>query len=249
MVSGGRRCAAAPQHRRSRLILSALTVHFRDIKDILANVMTLWFFATPIIYYWKFAPPAIRRVSGSESLYAPGDLVSGDPVLPGRFRPLEVAAGARRRLGAAVPVRILSVRSPARLFRGRGLMRNTHHRGRESTQRLSIGSKQNGFRCVLRALCGEIFVVMNAIEVTNVTKVYRRYARRKQFATLKSALLKGSLIQDLQPEETFPALQGVSFNVTAGTDLRDHRPQRLRQEHRAEACRRHYEADDRNRKG
>jgi ABC-type polysaccharide/polyol phosphate transport system ATPase subunit len=57
---------------------------------------------------------------------------------------------------------------------------------------------------------------MNAIEVTNVTKVYRRYARRKQFATLKSALLKGSLIQDLQPEETFPALQGVSFDVGAG---------------------------------
>jgi len=44
---------------------------------------------------------------------------------------------------------------------------------------------------------------MNAIELTNVTKVYRKYARRKQFATLKSALLKGSLIQDLQPEETF----------------------------------------------
>jgi ABC-type polysaccharide/polyol phosphate transport system ATPase subunit len=56
----------------------------------------------------------------------------------------------------------------------------------------------------------------NAIEVTNVTKVYRKYARRKQFATLKSALLKGSLIQDLRPEETFPALQGVSFNVPAG---------------------------------
>ena len=34
------------------LILSALTVHFRDIKDILANVLTLWFFATPIIYTW-----------------------------------------------------------------------------------------------------------------------------------------------------------------------------------------------------
>ncbi len=57
---------------------------------------------------------------------------------------------------------------------------------------------------------------MNAIELTNVTKVYRKYARRKQFATLKSALLKGSLIQDLQPEETFPALQGVSFSVPAG---------------------------------
>ncbi len=57
---------------------------------------------------------------------------------------------------------------------------------------------------------------MNAIELTNVTKVYRKYARRKQFATLKSALLSGSLIQDLQPDETFPALQGVSFNVPAG---------------------------------
>jgi ABC-type polysaccharide/polyol phosphate transport system ATPase subunit len=57
---------------------------------------------------------------------------------------------------------------------------------------------------------------MNAIELTNVTKVYRRYARKKQFATLKSALLKGSLIQDLQPEEKFPALQGVSFTVAAG---------------------------------
>ena len=57
---------------------------------------------------------------------------------------------------------------------------------------------------------------MNAIELTNVTKVYRRYARRKQFATLKSALLTGSLIQDLRPEEKFPALQDVSFMVPAG---------------------------------
>src|ERR671910_1899443 len=57
---------------------------------------------------------------------------------------------------------------------------------------------------------------MNAIELTSVTKVYRKYARRKQFATLKSALLTGSLIQDLQPDETFPALKGVSFNVPAG---------------------------------
>lgn len=34
------------------LILSALTVHFRDIRDLLANVLTFWFFATPIIYYY-----------------------------------------------------------------------------------------------------------------------------------------------------------------------------------------------------
>jgi lipopolysaccharide transport system permease protein len=34
------------------LILAALTVHFRDIRDLLANLLTLWFFATPIIYPW-----------------------------------------------------------------------------------------------------------------------------------------------------------------------------------------------------
>jgi lipopolysaccharide transport system permease protein len=40
------------------LLLSALTVHFRDIKDILANLLTFWFFATPIIYpYFLFEDP------------------------------------------------------------------------------------------------------------------------------------------------------------------------------------------------
>jgi ABC-type polysaccharide/polyol phosphate export permease len=35
------------------LIVASLTVHFRDIKDILGNLMTFWFFATPIIYTMK----------------------------------------------------------------------------------------------------------------------------------------------------------------------------------------------------
>jgi len=30
--------------------VSALTVHFRDIKDLLSEPVTSWFFATPIIY-------------------------------------------------------------------------------------------------------------------------------------------------------------------------------------------------------
>ena len=38
------------------LFLSAMTVHFRDLKDLIANVMTLWFFATPIIYPIHLAP-------------------------------------------------------------------------------------------------------------------------------------------------------------------------------------------------
>jgi lipopolysaccharide transport system permease protein len=32
------------------LLLSVLTVHFRDLRDLLSNVLTLWFFATPILY-------------------------------------------------------------------------------------------------------------------------------------------------------------------------------------------------------
>jgi len=45
----------------------------------------------------------------------------------------------------------------------------------------------------------------DAISLVRVTKVYRRYARRRQFATLKSALLSRSLVRDLKPDETFPA--------------------------------------------
>jgi ABC-type polysaccharide/polyol phosphate export permease len=37
-------------------LISSLTVHFRDIKDILSNLLTLWFFATPIIYPMTFGP-------------------------------------------------------------------------------------------------------------------------------------------------------------------------------------------------
>jgi len=42
------------------LMLSALTVHFRDLRDLLANVLTLAFFLTPIIYPLSQAPPWAR---------------------------------------------------------------------------------------------------------------------------------------------------------------------------------------------
>jgi ABC-type polysaccharide/polyol phosphate transport system ATPase subunit len=58
---------------------------------------------------------------------------------------------------------------------------------------------------------------MNAIDVVNVTKTYRKYARRKQFATLKSAILSGSLVGDLNPGDSFHALRGVSFSVRPGS--------------------------------
>src|SRR5712691_1151395 len=55
-----------------------------------------------------------------------------------------------------------------------------------------------------------------AIELQNVTKIYRRYGGR-QFATLKSALLQRSILRDLKPSEVFPALTDVSFSVPKGS--------------------------------
>ena len=55
-----------------------------------------------------------------------------------------------------------------------------------------------------------------AIQVREVHKLYRRYSRRKQFATLKSALLSGSVLKDLRPDAVFEALKGVSFEVAKG---------------------------------
>ena len=43
------------------LVVSALTVHFRDLKDILSNLVTFWFFATPIIYSMQDAPAIAKR--------------------------------------------------------------------------------------------------------------------------------------------------------------------------------------------
>jgi ABC-type polysaccharide/polyol phosphate transport system ATPase subunit len=58
-----------------------------------------------------------------------------------------------------------------------------------------------------------------AIEVSRVSKAYRRFSHRKQFATLKSALLTGSLIKNLRPDETFTALNDISLTVPKGRTL------------------------------
>jgi len=58
-----------------------------------------------------------------------------------------------------------------------------------------------------------------AIVLRDVTKLYRRYAYRRQFSTLKSALLKGSLASELEPREVLRAVDGVSLEVAAGTTI------------------------------
>ncbi|MEO7158866.1 MAG: ABC transporter permease [Vicinamibacterales bacterium] len=65
------------------LLLSALTVHFRDLKDLLSNLVQFWFFATPIIYPMLSIPEAMRwwlnlnpmthlMISYQEVLFFPG---------------------------------------------------------------------------------------------------------------------------------------------------------------------------------
>jgi lipopolysaccharide transport system permease protein len=44
------------------LFISALTVHFRDIQNLLTHLMQLWFFGTPVLYSFEFIPPQLRAV-------------------------------------------------------------------------------------------------------------------------------------------------------------------------------------------
>jgi ABC-type polysaccharide/polyol phosphate transport system ATPase subunit len=55
-----------------------------------------------------------------------------------------------------------------------------------------------------------------AVRAREVAKVYRRFLHKNQFKTLKSALLTGSLLSDLRPDQTFTALDAVSFEVPRG---------------------------------
>jgi ABC-type polysaccharide/polyol phosphate transport system ATPase subunit len=55
-----------------------------------------------------------------------------------------------------------------------------------------------------------------AIVASGITKMYRRMAPGFQLRTLKSALLEGSLVRGLSPEEAIVALSDVSFTVQKG---------------------------------
>jgi ABC-type polysaccharide/polyol phosphate export permease len=44
------------------LCVSALTVHFRDIQNILSHVLHLWFFASPVLYSYAATPGRLRAL-------------------------------------------------------------------------------------------------------------------------------------------------------------------------------------------
>jgi ABC-type polysaccharide/polyol phosphate transport system ATPase subunit len=58
---------------------------------------------------------------------------------------------------------------------------------------------------------------MNAISLENVSKYYKKFVHKKQFQTLKSAMLKGDLFETLKPRETFIALREINCTVPQGS--------------------------------
>ncbi len=166
------------------LLLSSLSVHFRDIRDLLGNLMTLWFFATPIIYPYSQAPERFRRlldlnpfthlaVAYQEVLYLDGPFAAARGWLSLGWSALVAADRGLRRLRSAA---------------------------RDASRR----------KCERRA----------AVEVRDVHKLYRRYGRRKNFGTLKSALLSGRLLADLRPDQYVRGAEGrVASTLPPGRTL------------------------------
>jgi lipopolysaccharide transport system permease protein len=85
------------------LAVSALTVHFRDIRDLLANLLTLWFFATPIVYSLADAPERIRPLLYLNPFTHLAVAYQEVLFLPGPF------SGSARLLGLGVPSMLVCV--------------------------------------------------------------------------------------------------------------------------------------------
>ncbi len=82
-------------------LLAGLTVHFRDMKDLLATALTLWFFGTPVL--WTLAEISSPRLRG---------LLLWNPVAP-LFSAWHEALFYGRFLGAGDWARLLAIAAAA----------------------------------------------------------------------------------------------------------------------------------------
>jgi len=60
---------------------------------------------------------------------------------------------------------------------------------------------------------------MDTIIAEKVSKLFKRYAFKRQFQTFKSALVRGDIFKEISPKESFAALKDVSFSVAQGEAL------------------------------
>jgi ABC-type polysaccharide/polyol phosphate transport system ATPase subunit len=58
-----------------------------------------------------------------------------------------------------------------------------------------------------------------AVDVRSLTKLYRRWGRKRSVGTLKSALLSGRPGRALAPDDAVPALRDVSFRIAGGESV------------------------------
>ncbi|NWG00260.1 MAG: ABC transporter permease [Thermoanaerobaculaceae bacterium] len=72
------------------LLIAALAVHFRDLKDLLHNLLSLLFFLTPIIYTPELVPAGMLRRLVLANPVTPMIQVYRDVLLLGRIPPLAV---------------------------------------------------------------------------------------------------------------------------------------------------------------
>jgi lipopolysaccharide transport system permease protein len=75
------------------LALAALAVHFKDVRDIVSNLLTLGFFLTPILYSIEAVPHAILRALIRLNPLTPFVLAYQDVLFLGRVPPLQVWLG------------------------------------------------------------------------------------------------------------------------------------------------------------
>ena len=276
-------------HARLRAcILSALTVHFRDIRDILSNLLTLWFFATPIIYplvqvrgsrepaviVWqatllKLNPihaPCI--VSYQEILFFPGPVGHLELLLRlgcdldrrrflfGYFAVRPVARHVRGGSVRQLPASICRLSARLRVMRGFGaelellslkVASSLASGGCRSRQGCDTRRKPFGLQPTLElSACSwkqSSSGSAHEARIESLTRVEDLPALRPAPAVRDAqerAAVSAASSAICEPDETFAGAAGRVVHRASGADARRDRPQRLRQEHDAQAGRRHH---------
>jgi len=89
------------------LAISAVAVHFRDVRDLVGNLLTLAFFVTPVLYPVDAVPPRFRGFLLANP-FAPYFAAIHDsvfffrPVGPGRWAAMVGIAAASLAIGGAI---------------------------------------------------------------------------------------------------------------------------------------------------
>jgi hypothetical protein len=197
----------------SRSCVSALTVHFRDVRDLLANLLTLWFFATPIIYPLAQAPERVRRLLNLNPFTQLA--IAYQEVL---FRPGPFSQVTRLFAVAVASVVIFYSVTSCSTASGTRFRRKCE----QSEKRVGRGGERTDV----------------AIQVRDVHKIYRRYSRRKQFRDVEKRVPLWKCAEGLASRCGAGSIERRLVRRRKRDNVRHRRSERVGQEHDAQAdCR------------